>query len=418
MEILPFATWQSLHEADERTVIKHLTHAEDLVVTDYVKGAQQAARMLNGLASFFRGHANAPVNITVKIDGAPAIVAGNDPSDGVFFIGTKGAFAKTPKIAKSVAEIKQIYAGKGGLIDTMTVAFTALKKIWPSGKVIFQGDILFTPELKIRQVIEGQNYVTFKPNTIVYGVPVDSDLGKQILAAQFGVSFHTTYTGDTLETLHATSGATTTMMKRSSAVMLVSSRYQDLSGTLSFTKAETTALQALLVDIQSRTAKLSGNKFLSTLKATPLLQSEFMIFQNSLVRGGEPIALSPKLFVARLGAHLTARGQQNSDTKRSDAGKTATTQKYAALIQIVAEQEEGLVDILAWQHTVTVAKTFIINKLNTTGALKTFYMSNTGIVSGHHEGFVAADRHGNFVKLVDRMEFSHLNLTQSRFRTS
>ena len=69
MKILPFTTWQSLHsslhEASDRTVIKHLTHVEDLVITDYVKGAQQAARMLNGLTAFFGGHANAPVNISV-----------------------------------------------------------------------------------------------------------------------------------------------------------------------------------------------------------------------------------------------------------------------------------------------------------------------------------------------------------------
>ena len=422
MKILPFTTWQSLHsslhEASDRPVITHLTHVEDLVITDYVKGAQQAARMLSGLTAFFGGHANAPVNISVKIDGAPSIVAGNDPRDGVFFIGTKGAFAKTPRIAKSVAEIKQLYAGKDGLIDTMTVAFTALKKVWPTGKVVLQGDVLFTPALKTRQVIDGQNYITFKPNTIVYGLPAESDLGKQVIAAEFGVCFHTTYTGDTLETLYAAPGAITTGLKQSGAVVLFSSRYQDLSGTLTFTKTETTTLQTLLADIKSRTTKLSGNEFLSLLKSTPLLQSELMIFQNTLVRSGEPITLSPKMFVARFGAHLVARGQQNADTKRSDAGKNTTTQKYAALVEIVSEYEEGLVDILAWQHAATLAKTFMINKLNTVGALKTFQASDTGMVAGNHEGFVATDRRGNFVKLVDRMEFSRLNLTQGRFRSA
>ncbi len=422
MKLLPFTTWQSLHsslhEASDRTVINHLTHAEDLIITDYVKGAQQAARMLNGLTAFLKGHADSPVNLSVKIDGSPAIVVGNDPRDDVFFIGTKGAFAKTPKIAKSLAEIKQLYAGKDGLIDTMTVAFTALKKIWPRGKIVFQGDVLFTPTIKTRQMIDGQDYVTFKPNTIVYGLPAESDLGKQVLAAEFGVCFHTTYTGDTLETLYAAPGAITTGLKQSPAVVLFSPRYQDLSGTLTFTKAETTTLQTLLADIQARTTKLSGNKFLSFLKSTPLLQSEFMIFQNTLVRSGEPITLSPKVFVARFGAHINMRGQKSANTKSSEAGKNTTAQKYAALVELVSENEEGLVDILAWQHAVTLAKTFIITKLNSVGALKTFYASDTGVVAGHHEGFVATDRRGNFVKLVDRMEFSRLNLTQGRFQST
>lgn len=398
----------------EKNVIKHLTHIEDLVITDYAEGAQQAVEMLHGLSSFFAGHANAPVNLTVKVDGAPAIVVGNDPADGRFFVGTKGAFAKTPRIAKSVADIQQLYAGKEGLIDTMTVAFNTLKKLtFPH---ILQGDVLFTPALKKKQVIEGRPYITFKPNTIVYGVPASSDFGKQITAAKFGVCFHTTYAGSSLATLHAAPGADLSVLRPTSAIVLISSRYQDLSGSVSFTSAETQTLKSLIADIENRTAKFAKNKFLSALKNTPLLQSEFMIFQNALVRGGDPITLSPKVFLARFVAQLTARGEQEAAKKTSAAGKQNSTEKYRMLSQLVTEQEDGLVEVLAWQQAVTTAKTFIIEKLNTVGTLETFYASNTGVVAGRHEGFVAADRRGNFVKLVDRAEFSRLNLTQGRFR--
>ena len=58
MKILPFTTWQSLHsslhEASDRPVITHLTHVEDLVITDYVKGAQQAAQILANTSKFVR----------------------------------------------------------------------------------------------------------------------------------------------------------------------------------------------------------------------------------------------------------------------------------------------------------------------------------------------------------------------------
>lgn len=420
MTLLPFSTWATLHRGtplrEDRNVIKHLTHIEDLVITDYAAGAQHAVDMLGGLISYFEGHANAPVNLTVKIDGAPAIVVGKDPTDGQFFIGTKGAFAKTPKIAKSVADIQRLYAGKEGLIDTMTVAFTALKKMtFPH---ILQGDVLFTPAIKKSHVIDGQSYITFKPNTIIYGVPAKSHLGKQIRAAKFGVCFHTTYVGSTLETLHATAGATLSDLRPTPDVVLVSSRYQDLSGSMSFTAGDTRTLKTLLADLQSRTGKLSENGFVAALKTTPLLQSELMIFQNSLVRGGEPITLSPKIFVARFIAHLSARAEQDAATKKSVAGAETSRKKYQALGVLVTDHEDGLVDMLAWQHLATTAKTFIINKLQTTETLETFYASNTGVIAGRHEGFVAADKHGNFVKLVDRMEFSRLNLTQGRFHTS
>ena len=58
----------------------------------------------------------------------------------------------------------------------------------------------------------------------------------------------------------------------------------------------------------------------------------------------------------------------------------------------------------------------LTKKLNAPGMLSTFYASDKGVIAGQHEGFVAVDRQGNFVKLVDRSEFSRLNLTQGRFR--
>lgn len=125
MAYLPFTQWkecygsETLREANERNVIQHLTHLEDLVITKYADGAQEALTTLQGLSKFFEGHANAPVNLTVKIDGAPAIIAGHDPADGKFFIGTKGAFAKTPRIAKSPEDLKTLYGDKPGRLTTM-----------------------------------------------------------------------------------------------------------------------------------------------------------------------------------------------------------------------------------------------------------------------------------------------------------
>lgn len=419
MLYLTFSEWKecygstALHEADEKNVIKHLTHLEDLVITKYAGGAQEAVRTLHGLSKFFEGHTNAPVNLTVKIDGAPAIIAGHDPADGKFFIGTKGAFAKTPRIAKSLEDVKTLYGDKPGLLSTMQVAFETLKSL--KFTHILQGDVLFTPSIKQPMTVFGEKYITFKPNTIIYGVPATSDLGKQIAGARFGVCFHTTYTGTSLSTLRAESGANIAALKPTSKVVLVSSRYQDLSGTLTFTSAEHDTLQTLLTDIDARTRKMGGNAFLHALSASPLLQSEFMIFQNSLVRGGESITLSPKVFVARLIAHLTARGEAEGATKKTPAGKSGSSTKYQQLQRIVTETEDALVDVLAWQQAVISAKTFIIQKLNTPGILGTFYSSDKGVVSGQHEGFVAVDRQGNFVKLVNRSEFSRLNLTQGRF---
>lgn len=421
MAYLPFTKWSAcygvstLREATEQqNVVKHLTHLEDLVLTKYADGAQEALNTLTGLTKFFEGHANAPVNLTVKIDGAPAIIAGHDPADGKFFVGTKGAFAKTPKIAKTPADLKTLYGDKPGLLATMQVAFDTLKTL--KFTHILQGDVLFTPSLKQSLTVFGEPYITFKPNTIIYGVPTASDLGKKISAAKFGICFHTTYTGTSLGTLRAESGANIAALKPTPKVVIISSRYQDLSGTLTFTSAETDTLHGLIADIKTRTQALGKNAFLRALASNTLLQNEFMIFQNALVRGGESITLSPKVFMARFMAHITARATADAGTKKSEAGKSASQTKYQQLQTILTETEDALVEVLAWQQAVISAKTFIIRKLNAPGTLGTFYASHTGIVAGQHEGFVAVDRQGNFVKLVDRSEFSRLNLTQGRFR--
>ena len=50
--------------------------------------------------------------VTVKWDGAPAIICGTDPSDGKFFVGTKSVFAVTnPKVCKSVNDCRTLYDG-------------------------------------------------------------------------------------------------------------------------------------------------------------------------------------------------------------------------------------------------------------------------------------------------------------------
>ena len=46
-------------------------------------------------------------------------------------------------------------------------------------KGVLQGDLMFTDDVET-DTIDGVKYYTFQPNTIVYAVPVDSDIGKTI----------------------------------------------------------------------------------------------------------------------------------------------------------------------------------------------------------------------------------------------
>ena len=64
---------------------KHLEHPEDSIFTSGRKGLLQHSK-------FFRSKSKS--NISVKYDGAPAIVWGINPDNNRFFVGTKSVFNK------------------------------------------------------------------------------------------------------------------------------------------------------------------------------------------------------------------------------------------------------------------------------------------------------------------------------------
>ena len=115
-------------------------------------------------------------------------------------------------------------------------AFDELKDIGIKGVV--QGDIMFTKkDLKVTN-INGVKHVTFQPNTIVYAVPVNSELGKKIGKSKLGVIFHTTYSGNDFESMKASYKVDVGSFKKSPSIFFDDAGLKDVSGTL-LSKEET-----------------------------------------------------------------------------------------------------------------------------------------------------------------------------------
>ena len=62
----------------------HMEHLEDNILNAGVNGTRQSINYLRALRDMLAGNTKAPVNVTIKWDGAPAVFAGTDPSDGKF----------------------------------------------------------------------------------------------------------------------------------------------------------------------------------------------------------------------------------------------------------------------------------------------------------------------------------------------
>ena len=100
----------------------HIEHPEDTILT--------------GDPGFFAALNETP-NLSVKIDGAPAIVWGTNPANGRFFVGTKSVFNKVKiKINHSHEEINQNHVG-----EVATILHACLDWL-PFTDSIFQGDFI------------------------------------------------------------------------------------------------------------------------------------------------------------------------------------------------------------------------------------------------------------------------------------
>ena len=142
--------------------------------------------------------------------------------------------------------------------------------------------------------IDGVKYHTFQPNTIVYAVPKGSDLGKKINKAKIGIVFHTTYTGDELQSMKASFGADISKLRNSSSVWMDDATYKDVSGKAVFTKEETATITQALSNTGKTFQRISASKLRSFLKLQnsmtgTLAGASLKTYNNSKVRAGEKI---------------------------------------------------------------------------------------------------------------------------------
>jgi hypothetical protein len=384
----------------------HMEHLEDLIFNEGVAGTKQAIKFLRDLRDMLASSAKAKVTSTVKWDGAPAIFAGIDPRDGKFFIAKKGVFNKEPKIYKTIAEIDA--DTDGDLAAKFKVALQEFSKLGIKNGV-YQGDLMFTQsDLKIEN-IEGSKYVTFHPNTIVYAVPAESDLAKQIKKAKIGVVWHTTYTGNSFETMTASFGkGIVEKFKAVPSIWMDDANYKDYSGTATFTKKETATLDGIINKADALVSSIQTST-LNGISQNPDLMLLVKTFGNSKIRAGEKITDTSK-YVTELFNYIHEKLEPKQKTEK---GKTAGEEKRKKIMAFFANHDKKeIVKIFDLANVLVDAKHMIVDKMNQAGHISTFLKTTNGFKVTGVEGFVAIDHMtGGAVKIINRMEFSQSNFS-------
>ena len=390
----------------------HLEHLEDEIINYGVDGGRAAINFLRSLRDMLAGGSRSSINMTVKWDGAPAIFCGIDPSDGKFFVAKKSVFNKEPKLYKSDAEINADLSGT--LNSKFKVALAELSKL--GIKDVLQGDLMFTDDIEDDD-IDGVAYHTFQPNTIVYAVPKGSDLGKKINKAKIGIVFHTTYTGDELQSMKASFGADTSKLRIPSSVWTDDATYKDVSGKAVFTKEETAYVTKILSQTGKTFQKINANKLRSFIRLQESMTGtmagdSLKTYNNSKVRSGEKVN-NPGAHAKGYEKWVESSIQKQIDKVKSPAGKKKYENIQKEYVREVRKHTGNLKQIITFQNLLVDAKMQIVKKLNSVKQLtNTFIRTSNGYKVTNPEGFVAIDRvSGGAVKLVDRMEFSFNNFT-------
>ena len=387
----------------------HMTHIEDLILDGGVKGARQAILALRSMRDMLSGNAKAPMDITVKWDGAPAVFAGEDPNDGKFFVAKKGIFNANPKIYKNHEDIDADTSGD--LNRKLKMAYDYLKDLGIKG--VIQGDFMFEKKDLKKERINGEPYITFHPNTIVYAVPAKSELGKEIGKAEIGIVWHTTYSGGTFESMKAEFGRDiVTKLKKSSKVWMVDATLKDLSGTATLTAKDSLEVSKKLSDAGKIFKKISSG-VLKEIEKNKELNLIINTYNNVKVREGQRIT-NTKSHATGLVMFVNNRYAKEIDKRSTPKGKQVQIDKRDDLLKFFSKENiKNLKLIFDLQNLVVDSKLIIINKLNKLSKIDTFVKTKNGFKVTGVEGFVAIDRlEGGAVKLVDRMEFSTNNFSK------
>ena len=382
----------------------HMTHIEDKVLYGGVDGTRQAILALRSLRDMLKGEDDGKVS--VKWDGAPAVFCGVDPNDGRFFVAKKGIFNKTPKIYKSDSDIDDDTSGD--LNAKLKLALQHLPSLGIKG--VIQGDFLFGPGDVKTERIKGEQYLTFHPNTIVYAVPKDSEAAKTISKAEIGIVWHTTYTGDTFETMRASYGVDVKSLRNNSKVWSQDAMLRDLT-KVTMSKEETDDVNGYLSSAGKIFNQIKGNT-LRDLEQNRDLAQHIETFNNRFVRAGEVIG-DTRRHVGNLIKFIQDKYKKEADKRKTDKGKAAQYAKMDELLKFFSpSNKKSLQNIFELQKVIVLAKLKLINILKKLSNIDTFVKTKTGYKVTGEEGYVAIDKlGGDAVKIVDRLEFSHNNFS-------
>jgi len=410
-ELMP----EKLREAS----VAHMVHLEDLV---YEGKSEKMLSYLKSMLSMLRGHSTED-RTTVKIDGSLMVAMANSfPGVDGPFVGMKNIFAKVPQIYQDDASIEAKYGHIPDLALKLKTALAYAPKLGIPDGEIWKGDFLFTKDdISVRKE-EGKEFVVFKPNTLVYAVEKDSELGSKVLKSNIGIVFHTVHTGADVKSSERSVSYDVSVAKLNPPedAFILDANLPSLAGRVFLTENESVNAEAEIQNIEE-TLSLISRKFPAILEPNSVQQGLLNKFENHAVRTSDKedqFFGDPSEYIDKFVGWFSEKFDKESLTKKTEKGRISTIARKNALIEYF-QNDEGFFNLVSVQQKVVHLKKLFSSKLEELGELTPYEELPDGSIKlTNHEGFAVSDIDGNIVKFVDRLGFSKANLLGHNIKES
>lgn len=382
-----------LVEESEESKLKHIHHAEDRPLLHGASGFDHAIGALEQAHGHIKsgGHGSA---LTMKYDGSPSIVFGRHPENGKFFVASKSAFNKNPKINYTHEDIAKNHGHAPGLMEKLHAALNNLPKVTPKNGV-YQGDMMFSGDDKQ----ESKRGVSFTPNTITY--TAKGDLADKIKRAKMGVVVHTQYHGDTLNDMKADPHPDVHNFSQHPDVWHQSAEH-DTRNT-HYSSNDQKEFQNH-IDAAKKIHKTNAAFMYSATTPHQGDGNHLATYINQTVRTGE----TPS--VDGLQNHISDKYKKAATALKTPAAQSRKLSQGQEHFNYIKQNSKHYDNLLNMHHHLQQAKNVLVNVLNQhSGGLE----HEIDGKKTDPEGFVV-NHAGQPTKLVNREEFSKANLLKVR----
>lgn len=381
-----------IEEASEEK-LTHLEHAEDHPINAGHEGTKHALNTLRQTANALRGK-KSDTRVMTKYDGSPSIVFGRHPETGRFFVASKSAFNKDPKINYTPEDIERNHGHAPGLVSKLKTALEHLPKVTPQ-KGIYQADIMHTPE----DVKQEKGKLSFKPNTITYSTDSNSETGKKIKNSKIGIAVHTAYHGDDFASMKAEYGADTSKFTEHPDVHVISTKFHPEHAE--YSDKDHAEFNKHIQAASSLSKKIKPQHY-SVLDDHDH-RANMKTYINSTVRDNS----APS--IAGYKKYLNDKGEKEAGKVKTLLAQDTKRQKMKQASDHVDDNAEHFGNILAMHSHLQKAKNVLVNAMSR----KQDFEHTVAGQKTKPEGFVSVINNRP-TKLVDRAEFSRLNFLRGQ----